>query len=630
MSDGYAHASGLRGLSGEPAEKRSLREVPVMLGRALRLLWAADRRTFLVTAALQITTGAGVAAQLLVGNKVLRAIIDAGASKQTIAAVLPQLAILAAVTATLGFAQAAQAGYNRLLAERAIRHFNRLILEVAGAVDLESFESASFYDRLERARQQGISTPLQISLGLLGITNSVVSVTGIAIALTAIEPLLLPLVVAGYVPLWIVARRNSEEMYRFAFGQTPGDRLRQHLEQALAGRGQAAETRAFGLSRFLLDRWDRSYAERIGEIAGVVHRHVRRSLLASGSTSLLQAGVFAVLVALLLSGRVDVAGTATAAIAIQQLAARLQRVGDEAAALYESARYLEDFETFLQLRPEVVPDTMVEPASPFTTLTVDDLRFRYPASDRDVLDGVSFEVPAGEVVALVGENGSGKTTLAKLLAALYRPTGGRILWDGVDIESRHPDAWRHNVAVIFQDFVRHRLTGTENIGIGDAARMDDALAVHAAATHAGADAFLSSLPRGYDTVLSKEFEGGADLSVGQWQRVALGRAFFRDAPFIVLDEPTAALDAKAEYELFETMRTLAGGRTVLLISHRFSSVRSADRILVLHEGRLVEQGSHRELMAANGRYAEMFTLQASAYLEDVEDVEDAASVAPAS
>jgi ATP-binding cassette subfamily B protein len=243
--------------------------------------------------------------------------------------------------------------------------------------------------------------------------------------------------------------------------------------------------------------------------------------------------------------------------------------------------------------------------------------FRYPSRAEPSLTDVSMQVHAGQVVALVGENGSGKTTLAKLLCNLYAPTSGRILWDGVDVAGCDPALLGRHVAVIFQDFVQYFMAARVNIAVGDHERAGDLEAVVAAAVASGADPFLAGLPEGYETMLGRQFDGGHELSIGQWQRVALARAFFRAAPLLILDEPTAALDPRAEHELFERMRALAAGRTVLLISHRFSSVRSADRIFVLRQGRLEEQGSHADLMAAGGLYAELFGLQASAYEEAV-------------
>ena len=245
--------------------------------------------------------------------------------------------------------------------------------------------------------------------------------------------------------------------------------------------------------------------------------------------------------------------------------------------------------------------------------------FTYPTATQPAIRDVSLSIRTGEIVALVGENGSGKTTLAKLLAGLYRPATGTITWDGTDINGVDAAQLRTGIAVIFQDFVRFHLRARDNVGLGRVDAIDDLDGIREAARHADADGFLSSLPNGYETVLGPEFEGGSDLSVGQWQRVALGRAFFRHAPFVILDEPTAALDPRAEHDLFERIRALLADRTVLLISHRFSSVRNADRIYLLQSGRVTEAGTHEELMGLKGHYAEFFQLQAAAYLADNHD-----------
>ena len=268
-----------------------------------------------------------------------------------------------------------------------------------------------------------------------------------------------------------------------------------------------------------------------------------------------------------------------AAIAIQQLNGRLSGAVYNASGLYESALFLEDYAAFLRLAPVVEAARPTRPAPDgFATLAVEHVSFAYPGCERLALDDVSLELRAGEVVALVGENGSGKTTLAKLLCNLYTPTSGRILWDGIDTAACSPDQLGRHVAVIFQDFVQYFMLAGDNIGVGDHACSGDLDAVMTAAVESGADPFLTALPEGYATMLGRQFEGGNELSIGQWQRVALARAFFRGAPFLILDEPSAALEPRAEHELFERMRCLAAGCKVLLISHRFSSVRSADRI----------------------------------------------------
>jgi ATP-binding cassette subfamily B protein len=287
-----------------------------------------------------------------------------------------------------------------------------------------------------------------------------------------------------------------------------------------------------------------------------------------------------------------------------------------ATSLYEATLFIRDYSSFLELEPESAQTDGGRPAPRgFRRLVAENVSFTYPESNRPAVDGVSVEIGAGEVIALVGENGSGKTTLAKMLAGLYRPESGRIRWDDVDLAEVDADELRDSIAVIFQDFERYLLPARENVGLGRNERIDDLAAIRAAARRADADSFLGDLPEAYDTMLGREFSGGFDLSIGQWQRVALARAFFRDAPFVILDEPTAALDARAESQLFDRMHELLEGRSVVLISHRFSSVRSADRIYVMHDGRVVEHGAHDELMAADGLYAELFTLQARAYLD---------------
>jgi ATP-binding cassette subfamily B protein len=309
-----------------------------------------------------------------------------------------------------------------------------------------------------------------------------------------------------------------------------------------------------------------------------------------------------------------------AAVAIQQIGSRMRTLGSSAGSLHESSLFLGDVVTFVQ-RPSAtdVDDEAQRVPAPrgFDRLHVDHLHFTYPGTSAPVLLDVSLEIGRGEVVAIVGSNGSGKTTLAKILCGLYEPTDGRVLWDDVDVAAFEPASVRRRMAAAFQDFVHYDLSGRVNIGLGDVDRMDDVDAIREAAEAAGAHQALVGLPEGYETRLSRAFRDGADLSVGQWQRVALARAFLRDSPFLVLDEPTASLDPHAERELFEAMRGLQEGRAVLLISHRFSSVRTADRIYVLERGEVIESGTHSALMGAGGRYADMFNLQAAAYL--VED-----------
>lgn len=592
-----------------------LRKLPSLVMNALRVVWSAGRREMLITTGLQLFQGVGVITQLLLGKEVLEAVLEDRSSLDASSGLLLQLAALIAMTVLLSFAGAVQAEQSRVLGELVARAAYDRVLDVAGAVELEAFESPAFFDRLQRAQLGGLTRPLQMVNGLGTLLTSVVALVGISVALATLQPILVPFILLGYAPLWLASTRNSKTLFQFVLGMTEDDRQRAYLQRVLAGRQEAKEIRAFALGPLLRRRYEQLYDERIAKLRLVARKRLARSLLAALGTSGLTVLSLALLGYLYVDGHMSLASVGATVAALLQLGSRLRGVADGAGSLYESALFLDDYESFVDLLPQLRQAKPSGAAPPtFRHLTAEHLTFTYPGSIQPAVEDISLEVGAGEIVALVGENGSGKTTLAKLLAHLYSPDSGRILWDDTDTASCDPAQVRDAIAVIFQDFVRYLLPARENIGAGRQERFDDIEAIIEAARRAAADPFLSRLPKGYDTPLGKEFSGGVDLSIGQWQRVALARAFFRDAPFVILDEPTAALDPRAEYELFQSIRSLFRGRSVLLISHRFSSVRTADRIYVLDRGRLVERGSHDELMAQAGLYAELFTFQASAYL----------------
>lgn len=598
-----------------PQLERRFRRLPRLIVRAVALSWRAAPRQLGISAALQLAGGVGLGAQLLVGNRVVSDILlaEQGASFEVIGL---DLLILALLTGVVSFSAVALSEQRRLLAEMVGRYCAGQVLEVACSAEVVSFENPEFYDRLQRAQINAQVRPVQMANGLLTILGGFFALGGISVALLVLHPLFCLVVLLAYVPSWLIANQGSRILHDFASDQTEGDRRRFYLFGLLARREEAAEIRSFGLAGFLRSKHDHLYDRRISALAEVVGKRVRLALAGQFATSVLTAGIIFALVWMVTSDRIVFSTGVTAAAALVLLSGRLSSLLAGVGSLYEASLFLEDFTDFVDSQHLSIPEAArTLPAPPnFCRLEVDHVSFTYPSRTEPSIRDVCLEIGEGEVVALVGENGSGKTTLAKLLAGLYVPSSGSVRWDGLDVAVCDPGLLRNSVAVIFQDYVRYQMSARDNIAMGRHNDREDLEGIKAAAAQAGAHDLLSGLERGYETRLGPQFLGGTDLSVGQWQRIALARAFFRRSPFLILDEPTAALDPRAERDLFEGIRESFTGRSVLVISHRFASVRAADRIYVMKDGKVVEQGSHEDLMSMKGTYAELFTLQAAQYL----------------
>lgn len=593
---------------------RSARRLLSLVTRSLQVVWASGRAAFCLVVGLQVVAAAALAGQVLAVERVLTVILDVAEDGDAIARLWLPVGLLAAVTAVTGIVGALQANVERLLAERVTAHTWREVLATSTSVSLRHFEDPDFFDRLQRVETNALFRPYQVTQGLVMVIGATLASVGLGAALVSLHPLLLPLLLLGGLPLVITSRRESRLEFEFAVRQTPAERMREYLALLQTGRDEAAEVRAFGLAGELGRRLDAAYRRYLADLRTHVRRRSVLALVGNAGAAVALALTLVALVWFVARGDVQVAAAGAAIVAIRMLATQVQAVTNGVRLVFESGLFLDDVREFCAIPPDDEDEARVDAPPTFTTVATDDVSFTYPGAQAPAVDGVSVRVGRGEVVALVGENGSGKTTLTKLVAGLYAPDSGAVLWDGVDARRYRGASLRRLVTVIFQDFVRYAFSAQDNVTIGRPDEDVDAERLRASAAAAGIERTLAGLPDGWATPLSREFPGGRELSGGQWQRVALARAFYRDAPLVILDEPTAAMDARAEHDLFASLRTVLAGRSALVVSHRFSTVRTADRIYVLDAGRVVEEGTHDELMDLGGRYAELFRLQAAAYL----------------
>lgn len=504
--------------------------------------------------------------------------------------------------------------FDSLLADRFTRHVSVQVMAHASKLDLASYEDPVFYDRLERARVQATDRIAMIQ-ALGAILQQLVTAISLSASIFWFSPWLLLLLVVAVVPAFLGESHFAFLGYALNIRQTPTRRQLDYLRILGASKESAKELKLFGLSEFVTGEYaklsDGIYKENVGL--------ARRRLWAGAALSLLSTGgyygAFAYVIYRTVSGDLSWGTLQFLAGAIAGASTNIQTIFSTFSSIADQSLFLTDLVDFFKVEPRVrsKPDAVPAPRPIRDGFRFEGVSFSYPGTGRQVLDRLDLTLEPGERIALIGENGQGKTTIVKLITRLYDPSEGRILLDGVDLRDYSIEDLNREIGVIFQDFMRYEMSARQNIAVGRMERASVEGEVEGAARKSLADAVIERLPSGYEQLLGRRFEGGVDLSGGEWQKVALARAYLRDAQLLILDEPTAALDARSEYEVFQRFSELTEAKMALLISHRFSTVRMADRIVVLENGRIAEQGNHRQLIALGGRYAGMFELQAASY-----------------
>ncbi|MET0582317.1 MAG: ABC transporter ATP-binding protein [Pseudoxanthomonas sp.] len=488
------------------------------------------------------------------------------------------------------------------------------LMEHAATLDLEDFEDPDLQDKLDRARRQTMGR-MNLMSTLFGQVQDTITVISFAAGLLVYAPWLIALLAVALIPAFIGEAHFNAMGYSLNFAWTPERRQLEYVKQTGASVESAKEVKIFNLHHFLIGRY-RTLADKFYKANRTLAK--KRAIWGALFAALGTLGyyiAYAYIAWRTVRGDFTIGDLTFLAGSFRRLRQLLEGLLVGFSQVASQALYLDDLFSFFEIQPEIKsPEHPVAVPKPIARgFVFEDVGFRYPDAERWAVRHLSFELRAGEVLALVGENGAGKTTLVKLLARLYDPDEGRILLDGVDLREYDIEDLRANIGVIFQDFVRYNLTAGENIGVGQVDAMEDDARIRDAARRAMADEVIATLPNGYDQLVGRRFKSGVDLSGGQWQKIAIARAYMRDAQVMILDEPTAALDARSEFEVFQRFKELSDDRTAVLISHRFSSVRMADRILVLEQGQLEASGTHEELLAEGGRYAELFELQAAGY-----------------
>ena len=589
----------------------ALRNVPPVL----KIVWQSSPLVVSLGLVFRLIGSLIPLAALWITKLIIDGIVDAVSSHQPVNPLLWWLVAAEFAIAIFGSILGRTIDYlDALLADKYTRHISIQVMKHAADLDLTAYEDPVFYDRLERARVQATDRLGMIqSIGRL--VQQVITAGSLSVSILLFSPWLLLLLIAGILPAFLGESHFAFLGYAKNFRQTPVRRELDYLRVLGGSREAAKELKLFGLKDFLIGRFtrlsDQIYRENV-DLA-------RRRLIAGSFLSVIgTAGYYSAYVYVIwrtVTGSLTIGTLTFLTGAIVQASGNIQQIFSSLSSIADQALFLTDLLAFFEMQPTIrsKPHALPAPRPIVRGFEFCNVSFRYPGTSRMVLNGLDLHLRAGERVALIGKNGEGKTTLVKLMTRLYDPVEGQVLLDGVDLREYKLEDLYREIGVIFQDFMRYEMTARENIAVGRIDEINNLPLLKTAADKSMADEVIERLPRDYEQMLGRRFESGVDLSGGEWQKIALARAYLRDAQVLILDEPTAALDARSEFEVFQRFAELTAGKSALFISHRFSTVRMADRIVVLENGRIAEDGNHEKLVSLGGRYAEMFEMQAASY-----------------